>query len=115
MNSAELRVGLVGAGAIARDQHLPGWRLVPQARVVNVADASFAAAEKTAADFLLPRFETDYRVLLDDPAIDVIDICCPSALHAQVSIAALNAGKHVLCEKPMATSRAGYGFQFAKH
>lgn len=106
MNSPELRVGLIGAGSIARDQHLPGWGLVPQATVVAVADASLAAAEKTAADFSLPRFETDYRVLLDDPSIDVIDICCPSALHAQVSIAALSAGKHVLCEKPMATSRA---------
>lgn len=105
MKLSDLRVGLVGAGSIARDQHLPGWGLVPQAKVVAVADASLAAAEKTAADFQLDRFETDYRRLLDDPSIDVIDICCPSALHAQVSIAALSAGKHVLCEKPMATSR----------
>jgi predicted dehydrogenase len=96
----------VGAGAIARDQHLPGWRLVPQARVVAVADASLAAAEVAARDFAIERFETDYRRLLEDPTIDVIDVCCPSALHAQVSIAALAAGKHVLCEKPMATSRA---------
>lgn len=106
MNLSELRVGLVGAGAIARDQHLPGWRLVPQARVVAVADASLTAAEQAAHEFSLPRFETDYRVLLDDPTIDVIDVCCPSALHAQVTIAALQAGKHVLCEKPLATSRA---------
>ncbi len=103
---SEIRVGLVGAGSIARDQHIPGWRLVSEAAVVGVADPSLAAAEQAAIAFQIPRFEADYRRLLDDPAINVIDVCCPSALHAQVCIAALNAGKHVLCEKPMATSRA---------
>jgi predicted dehydrogenase len=102
----QLRVGLIGAGAIARDRHIPGWRLVPQAQIVCVADASLAAAESAARDFQIERFETDYRRLLDDPSIDVVDLCLPSALHAQVSISALAAGKHVLCEKPMATCRA---------
>jgi predicted dehydrogenase len=101
-----LRVGLIGAGAIARDRHLPGWRLVPQAQVVAIADASLATAETIARDFQIERFETDYRRLVDDRTIDVVDICAPSALHAQITIAALSAGKHVLCEKPMATSRA---------
>jgi predicted dehydrogenase len=102
---AELRVGLIGAGAIARDQHLPGWLKIPEAKVIAVADSSAAALERVRHDFQIEG-HTDYRRILDNPAINVVDICCPSAVHAKMAIAALEAGKHVLCEKPMATCRA---------
>jgi predicted dehydrogenase len=101
-----LRVGIVGAGDIARQQHIPGWLQLPQAKLAAIADNVVAAAERAREEFHIERAETDYRRLLDDPSIDVIDICCPSGLHAEVAIAALKAGKHVLCEKPLATSRA---------
>lgn len=102
-----IRVALIGAGGIARDQHLPAWSRVPYAKVVAVADPSAEALSQTTSQFGVARAEQDYRRLLDDPSIDVVDVCVPSALHADVASAALQAGKHVLCEKPMATSRAG--------
>lgn len=101
-----MRVAIIGSGAIARDQHLPGWELFPEAQVVALADSSAAALDAIGNQFQIARRELDYRRLLDDPAIDAVDVCAPSALHAEISIAALQAGKHVLCEKPMATSRA---------
>ena len=106
MTVSHLNVAVIGAGAIARSQHLPGWQKVPEARVVAMADASPVALANTADFFGIEKRATDYRELLDDPAIDVFDICAPSGLHAEISIAALQAGKHVLCEKPMATSRS---------
>lgn len=101
-----LRVALIGAGGIAQDQHLPGWNKVPWARLVAAADPSPQALAELAKVAPLDRLVSDYRELLDDRTIDVVDVCAPSALHAEIVIAALAAGKHVLCEKPMATSKA---------
>ena len=101
-----LRVGIIGTGSIATEEHIPGWLAVRNAKIVAIADSSDlaqAAAKKLLQDDV--RVVSDYRLLLDDPQIDVFDVCVPSALHAEISIAALKAGKHVLCEKPMATSR----------
>jgi predicted dehydrogenase len=106
---------MIGSGAIARDQHLPGWQLFPEAQVVALADSSAAALDAVGNQFQIARRELDYRRLLDDPSIDAVDICAPSALHAEISIAALEAGKHVLCEKPMATSRADAAAMLAAH
>lgn len=106
MSHGRLHVALIGAGSIAREQHLPAWTKVPDATVVAVADPSPAALAAAAEEFSIGRCVSDYRELLDNPSINVVDVCVPSALHASVSIAALQAGKHVLCQKPMATSRA---------
>ncbi len=106
---SELRVAVIGAGAISRDQHLPAWFGHPHCKLVGLADVSEAALAFAGDKFEIARRATDYRVLLDDPEIDVVDICAPSALHAEICVAALQAGKHVLCEKPMATSRSGAG------
>lgn len=101
-----LRVAVLGAGAIARSQHLPAWSKLPEFQIAGLADVSPVSLAAAPAEFQIERRVTDYRELLDDSSIDVVDICVPSALHAEVAIAALQAGKHVLCEKPMATSRA---------
>ena len=101
-----LRVALLGTGAIARSQHLPAWSKLPEFKMVALADASPVSLAAVPSEFQIERRVSDYRELLDDPDIDVVDICVPSALHSEVVIAALQAGKHVLCEKPMATSRA---------
>ncbi len=104
--SNHLRVGIIGTGSIATEEHIPGWLAVSDAEIVAIADSNELA--QTAAKKLLAgdvRAVSDYRQLLDDPGIDILDVCAPSALHAEISIAAMNAGKHVLCEKPMATSR----------
>jgi predicted dehydrogenase len=106
MTMHSLTVGLVGAGLIAREQHLPAWARLPEVKVVGVADPWAGALAAVQNEFQIDRRVADYRELLDDPTIDIIDVCVPSALHAEVTIAALHAGKHVLCQKPMATSRA---------
>ena len=104
MGTHQLSVGVVGTGGIARDQHLPAWFRLPEVKIAGVADASAASLAAVQSEFGIDRRVGDYRELLDDPSIDVIDVCVPHALHAEVTIAALQAGKHVLCEKPMATS-----------
>jgi predicted dehydrogenase len=102
----KLQVGLVGVGGIGRDQHLPGWAAVPFAEVVGIADTSPAALEQ--AGRLVPEAATfqDWHDLIDRDALDIVDICTPNRTHSEIVLAALEAGKHVLCEKPLATSSA---------
>ncbi len=107
MSVAKLRVAIIGAGAVALDAHLPAWLSRSDSVVVAVADPMAEALAATAAWRDVRRRVADYRLLLDDREIDVVDICAPSALHAAMATQALEAGKHVLCEKPMATTRAG--------
>jgi predicted dehydrogenase len=102
----QLSVAVVGTGLIARDQHLPAWLKMAEVKVAAVADPSAQSLAAVYDQFGIDRRVGDYRELLDDKTIDVIDVCVPSGLHAEVTVAALSAGKHVLCEKPMATSRA---------
>lgn len=100
----QLRFGLIGCGRVA-PRHAESVAALPDARLVAVADVreSRAAhfAQHYGADML-----TDYRVLLARPDIDVVSICTPSGLHAQMAIDALQAGKHVVVEKPIALSLA---------
>jgi predicted dehydrogenase len=108
----ELRVGMVGyafMGAV----HAHAWRnahrffdlpLTPALAVLSGrnADAATTAAER----FGFAEVETDWHALIERPDLDLIDICTPGDLHAEIAIAALAAGKHVLCEKPLANSVA---------
>ncbi len=106
MRSGKLRVGLVGAGGIGRDQHLPGWAAVPFAEVVAIADTAQPALEQ--AGRLVPDADqlNDWRELIDHEELDVVDICTPNRTHTEIALESLAAGKHVLCEKPLATTSA---------
>lgn len=101
MSSKELRVAVVGAGRWAERAHIPGWQRDSRVEVAAVADVNRDVAGRVAKEFGVPRVETDYRALLDDPGIDVIDVATGNEAHFEVSWAALEAGKHVLCEKPV--------------
>lgn len=97
---SRLKVGVIGAGGIAH-AHLP--RLMERSdavEVIGVADVNAAAALATAEKYGLARQVADYRELL--PAIDAVLICVPTHLHAAMAVDALEAGKHVFCEKPLA-------------
>jgi predicted dehydrogenase len=100
----KLRVGLVGAGGIGRNQHLPGWAKVPFAEVLGLADVSPEALSRAAQ--IAPGAHTyhDWHELVARDDIDAIDVCTPNRTHSAIVLAALEAGKHVLCEKPLATS-----------
>ena len=107
-----LKVGLIGAGSIVRNRHAPAWRkLAGQARVTAVSDVVEAAAIGVALQLAdaggqSPAVYTDYHALIREADIDAVDICLPHHLHADAILTAIDAGKHILCEKPMCISLA---------
>ncbi|WP_062351359.1 Gfo/Idh/MocA family protein [Bacillus kwashiorkori] len=100
----KLKVGVIGCGSIAKHRHLPEYEMNANVEIVAVCDIVPERAEQMAEKYNAKAF-TEYEELLKLEEIDAVSVCLPNYLHAPVSIAALNAGKHVLCEKPMATSR----------
>ncbi len=101
-----LRVGVVGAGGIFKAVHQPAWTNHPEAEIVAVCDVNEERAKQVAGSLGIDAAYTDYRELLKRDDIDVIDICTPNLYHSEIAIAALQAGKHVFCEKPDAVSPA---------
>jgi predicted dehydrogenase len=106
--TSKLQVGIVGVGprGIGFDQHLPGWARVPFATVVAAADLSAEALDRACDEFAIPRRFQDWHDLVALPDVDIVDICTPNRTHAAIALAALKSGKHVLCEKPLATTAA---------
>ncbi|MFA7343097.1 MAG: Gfo/Idh/MocA family oxidoreductase [Terrimicrobiaceae bacterium] len=103
---SKLRIGLIGAGDIVRRFHLtPGWLGIPDCEVVAACDIREDAAKALAADFRIPQVFTDYNEMLK-LGLDCVDVCTPNRIHTPAVLAALNAGAHVLCEKPLAVSVA---------
>jgi myo-inositol 2-dehydrogenase/D-chiro-inositol 1-dehydrogenase len=99
-----LRLGIVGCGRIAAGVHLPGLRGIRDWRVTAAADTDAERLRATTTRFGIPREYRDYRALIDDDEVDVVAVCAPPRMHADVAIAALAAGKHVFVEKPLAPS-----------
>ena len=96
-----VKVGIIGSGFEA-DIHAESFRLMPdEAEVVAVASPTAGKAEAFARSRGIPRWFTDYRRMLAEPDIEMITIAAPNALHAEMTVAAANAGKHVVCEKPL--------------
>ncbi len=99
-----LRVGVIGAGIGAA--HIAAYQTVPGVEVRALADLSDERARQVAATYKVPEIYHDYSELLALPDLDAVSVCLPNALHAPVAIAALQSGKHVLVEKPMARTVA---------
>jgi predicted dehydrogenase len=107
-----LGVGLIGTGFMGKS-HALAWNAVASVfgdvarpRLAVLAEATRELGERRAAAFGFARATGDWRDLVADPAVDVVSITAPNAFHAEMAVAALEAGKHVWCEKPMATSLA---------
>jgi predicted dehydrogenase len=99
------RVAILGAGIGA--EHLTGYRALPDRfTVAALCDRDLDRATVVAAGDSSIRLEADIDAILDDDSISLVDICLPPHLHAPVAVAALDAGKHVICEKPLARSLA---------
>ena len=96
-------IGIIGCGKISQVRHIPEYSDNPNANLVGYFDLARERAEQMAARYGGKVFDT-VEDLLADPAIDAVSVCVANNMHADVTIAALKAGKHVLCEKPMATN-----------
>ncbi|MFF2050045.1 Gfo/Idh/MocA family protein [Leifsonia sp. NPDC058194] len=108
--TGRLRVAMVGYGFMGA-AHSQGWRVAPrffdlpaQPVLRTIVGRDPGRVEAARVKFGWEQAETDWRRVIEDPEIDVVDICSPGASHAQIAIAALDAGKHVLCEKPLANT-----------
>lgn len=101
-----LRVGIIGAGGNTRSRHLPGLLEITGVTVPVLCNRTEASGRKVASAFGVPNVVTDWRAVVEDPDIDAICIGTWPNMHAELTIAALKAGKHVLCEARMARNLA---------
>jgi len=100
----KIKVGIIGCGGIGKGKHMPALKAVKEAEMVAFCDIVIEKAEKAAKEFGTAdaKVYLDYKELLKDKSIDVIHVCTPNRSHAEITIDSLEAGKHVMCEKPMA-------------
>src|SRR5436190_23248919 len=106
MSMDKLRVGIIGAGANTRLRHIPGLRTQNSVELVGVANRSEESSRKAAKELDIPKVYADWTKVIADPDIDAVCIGTWPYMHAQMTIAALDAGKHVLCEARMAMNAA---------
>jgi predicted dehydrogenase len=99
-----LRIGLIGVGAAAQISHIPALQKTEGVELVALCDRDPEKAARVAQKFQVERAVSRIDELLADDSIDAVDICTPNFLHAPMAVAALEAGKHVLCERPLARS-----------
>ena len=99
--SKKLKVGIIGVGGIA-GSHIPGWAASEHAELVAGSDVNPEVLKNWGAKQGITKLVAKPEDLINDPDIDIIDVCTPNNYHAPLSIAALEAGKHVICEKPLA-------------
>ena len=106
--SNKVRVGIIGCGGIANGKHLPGLAACADAEMVAFCDLIIERAEEAAKKYGTPdaKVYVDYKELLKDETIDVVHVLTPNRAHSFITVDALNAGKHVMCEKPMAINSA---------
>ena len=100
-----IQVGIIGCGKIGQVRHLPEYAAREDVRIAALYDVNLERAQALAAQYGAKAYAT-CEELLADPAIDAVSVCSANASHAEIAIAALEHGKHVLCEKPMATTLA---------
>src|SRR5699024_4157916 len=99
--SGRVRLGIIGAGAIARDIHMPSFlKLGNKVEIIAVTDNVKEDAENFAASFGIENVYQDFYDMLEQMDSDAVSVCTPNKYHVAATIAALDAGCHVLCEKP---------------
>ena len=106
LGEAPLRTGLIGAGGNMKLRHIPGFRATGEVELVSVCNRSEASGRRVADEFGIPRIEPDPAALIAAPDIDAVCIGTWPDMHRELTVAALAAGKHVLCEARMATDAA---------
>ncbi len=108
INMEKIRVGVIGCGGIANGKHLPALKNVKEVEMVAFCDIIEERAVEAAKKYGTPdaKVYTDYKELLKDESIVTVHVCTPNRSHSFISIDAMEAGKHVMCEKPMAKTYA---------
>ncbi len=101
----EIRIGVIGVGQIGKS-HLKRYADIAEAKIVAIADINAEEAQRVASQYNIADVYTDFRALLQRDEIEAVDVCLHNNFHRPVSVASLEAGKHVFCEKPMAGSYA---------
>jgi predicted dehydrogenase len=106
MAQQTLGAGIIGAGVIFSDHARAYTQLAPRVRLIGLADVDDVRARRSAQNFFVPVVTADYHELLSRDDVQIVSICTPPSLHEQMVIDALEAGKYVLCEKPLAHNLA---------
>ena len=104
----KVRIGIIGCGGIANNKHMPALSKLPDVEMVAFCDVIVERAEKAAKEFGIEgaKVYEDYKELLKDETIDVVHVLTPNREHSFITVDALESGKHVMCEKPMAINTA---------
>ena len=100
----KIGIGIVGAGWVANNIHAPCHLQNPNVELIAVSDMLEEAAKGFAQKYGCKAWYTDYRKMVERPDIDIVEVCVPNYLHSDVATAAAEAGKNVICEKPLAIS-----------
>jgi len=104
LTSKRAKIGMIGCGKVAVNKHLPALRSLREAEVVAAADVDPERLDYVRHEFQIEKRFVDYEELLQDPAVEAVGICVPLEFHYEVALAALDAGKHLLLEKPLVMS-----------
>jgi predicted dehydrogenase len=98
-----IKIGIIGCGSITRYRHAPEYYSNKNCKIVAFSDSNFERAKELANQYGGKAYQ-NYEDILNDPTIDAVSVCTPNYTHATITIEALKSGKHVLCEKPIATN-----------
>lgn len=101
-----MKVAIIGCGTIANSAHIPSYMNNPEAEIKYFCDIKPEKAQAAVEKYGCGQAVTDYHEVLADPEIEAVSVCTPNNVHAEISIAAMRAGKDVLCEKPAARTYA---------
>lgn len=97
-----IRIGIIGSGKVAQGRHIPRLQNIPDVQISHAWSKTKATAESAAKDFGIPNVVSNWEEIIDSPDIDAVIIAAPPVLHMPATLAALNSGKHVLCQARMA-------------
>lgn len=99
-----LKIGIIGCGWAGGALHLPALQSLSDSEVVALADIDQGRLNQVGDKFRIKSRYTDFRNLVEDKDVEAVAVCVPASSHAEIALAALDAGKHVLVEKPLALS-----------
>lgn len=100
--SKKMGFGIIGCGGIARDAHLPSLKEIPEVKIVAISRRREKEARRIAEEFGVENWYADNNQVINNDDVDAVIICTPPKYHQELAIASAKAGRHILCEKPMA-------------